>query len=220
MTRNPKKNKYKKWTHFGPSKPANLLTGQILLLVKSYTGTLRAERFTRLHPFRQRRVRAVQWARLSVGRRGCGPAAGRQHDAPVSSRGCGPAVGTTALRVRLLSGRPISRGCGATARRNGRRGRPDLRRMARAPVSSQLATEPRQPATARDGAWVAPARRFAWSSVATQPQTAIRISAATRLPTAARRRPRARTVVGCRACVVPRSATNGAGDRVCETATE
>jgi hypothetical protein len=38
-------------------------------------------------------VRAVQWARLAVGRRRCGPAVGRQHDAPVSSRGCGPAVG-------------------------------------------------------------------------------------------------------------------------------
>jgi hypothetical protein len=176
----------------------------ILLLVKSYTGTLRAERFTRLHPFRQRRVRAVQWARLAVSRRRCGPAVGRQHDTPVSSHGCGTTVGTIARRVRLLSGRPVSlRGCGATARRDGRRGRLDLRRTARAPVSSQLATEPRQPATARDDAWVAPARRFAWSSIATQPQTAMQISAATRLPTAVRRRPRARTVVGCRACVVP-----------------
>jgi hypothetical protein len=40
--------------------PAN---SDALLLVKSYTETLRAERFTRLHPFRLGRVRAVQWAR-------------------------------------------------------------------------------------------------------------------------------------------------------------
>lgn len=96
----------------------------------------------------------------------------------VARRGCGSAVGTTARRTSDPSPLRSSRPCSSAT--DGAGGR-----------ICDGAT------TARDGAWVAPGASplAAWISVATQPHTATRISVATWLPTAARRRARARTAV-------------------------